>query len=82
MKTIEIGIRPGEKLHETMITSEDARHTIDIGDYYVIKPETISYKGPEGKPVQEGFCYNSGTNDRWLSVDELRKSLVAQGFSI
>ena len=76
--TVIVGIRPGEKLHETMITSEDARHTIDIGDYYIIKPETFSYKGPEGKPVSQGFSYNSGQNDQWLSVEKLR-DLLAMG---
>lgn len=82
METVEIGIRPGEKLHETMITEEDSRHTIDIGDYYVIKPETIPYRGPEGKAVPEGFCYNSGTNEAWLSVPELRTTLQEQGFDV
>ena len=82
MKTVEVGIRPGEKLHESMITPEDSRHTIDIGDYYVIKPETMLYKGPEGKSVPEGFEYNSGTNDQWLSTEELRTILKSQGFAV
>lgn len=82
MPTVEVGIRPGEKLHETMITAEDSRHTIDIGDYYVIKPETFAYRGPEGTPVPEGFSYNSGTNDAWLTVPQLRNSLRKQGFDI
>lgn len=78
MPTVEVGIRPGEKLHETMITSEDSRHTIDIGDYFVIKPETFPYRGPQGVAVPEGFSYHSGTNDKWLSVPELR-TLLARG---
>lgn len=82
MATVEVGIRPGEKLHETMITAEDSRHTIDIGDYYVIKPETFAYRGPDGTPVAEGFSYNSGDNDQWLSVPELRTTLREQGFDI
>ena len=82
MKTFEVGIRPGEKLHESMVTSEDSRHTIDIGDYYVIKPETFAYKGPAGKPVEEGFAYSSGGNDWWLTVDELRMTLKEQGFAV
>ena len=82
MPTVEVGIRPGEKLHETMITAEDSRHTIDIGDYYVIKPETFKYRGPDGKPVAEGFEYNSGTNEEWLSVPELRDTLKKQGFCV
>ncbi len=82
MPTVEVGIRPGEKLHETMITSEDSRHTIDIGKYYVIKPETFNYRGPEGKAVPEGFEYNSGTNEEWLSVQDLQLTLKEQGFGI
>jgi len=82
MPTQEVGIRPGEKLHETMITAEDSRHTIDIGDYYIIKPETFQYRGPAGNPVPEGFTYNSGTNDEWLSVPQLRSTLIEQGFDL
>lgn len=82
MPTLEVGIRPGEKLHETMITAEDSRHTIDIGDYYIIKPETFRYNGPEGKPVAEGFEYNSGTNQEWLTVPQLRNTLIEQGFEL
>lgn len=82
MPTREVGIRPGEKLHETMITAEDSRHTIDIGSYYIIKPETFRYRGPEGKSVQEGFEYNSGTNEEWLSVSQLRNTLITQGFGL
>ena len=82
MKTAEVGIRPGEKLHESMITREDSRHTIDIGDYYVIKPETISYKGTDGKAVPENFEYNSGTNEQWLSVGDLQSTLREQGFTV
>lgn len=82
MATVEIGIRPGEKLHEIMITSEDSRHTIDIGNYYVIKPETMTYKGPQGSPMAEGFVYSSGANEAWLSAEELRDSLRLQGFAV
>ena len=82
METVEVGIRPGEKLHESMITEEDARHTIDIGGYYVIKPEVFPYTGKAGTPVAEGFAYNSGTNDHWLSVDELRNMLKKQGIDL
>lgn len=82
METVEVGIRPGEKLHESMITSEDSRHTVDIGDYYVIMPEVFEYKGPSGKPVTEGFSYTSGGNDSWLSVGDLRATLKEQGFAL
>jgi UDP-N-acetylglucosamine 4,6-dehydratase len=82
MDTVEVGIRPGEKLHECMITREDARHTIDIGEYYVIKPEIYRYKGEAGTPVPEDFEYSSGTNAQWLSVPELRSTLREQGFEV
>jgi UDP-N-acetylglucosamine 4,6-dehydratase len=82
MATTVVGIRPGEKIHESMITAEDARNTLDIGEYYVIKPEVCRYKGPEGKAAPEGFEYNSGTNSAWLTVDALRGALREQGFDV
>lgn len=80
VETVEIGIRPGEKLHETMITAEDSRHTIDIGEYYVIKPETFSYVGPEGPLVPDGFEYSSSTNKDWLSTEEMAGILSRGAF--
>ncbi|MDF7825523.1 UDP-N-acetylglucosamine 4,6-dehydratase (inverting) [Pontiellaceae bacterium B12227] len=82
-ETKVIGIRPGEKLHEEMITPTDSLSTIDIGPYYAILP-TVSYKHPEadflrhhkGKKVEPGFAYNSGTNDEWDTVESLRKKIV------
>lgn len=66
------GIRPGEKLHELMISEDDARHTLDMGDYYIIQPEYNWWRGEhQGKKLPEGFSYSSDTNDRWLSVEEL-----------
>lgn len=82
MPQTNVGIRPGEKIHETMITREDSRHTIDIGEYYVIKPEICEYRGPKGIPVAENFEYNSGSNEQWLSVAELRDILLKQGFAV
>ena len=79
-KLEDVGIRPGEKLHEEMITVSDAMNTIDIGKYYVILPsgadknKYMEHFG--GKAVPEGFCYNSGENDEWVSVDEMR-SLIS-----
>lgn len=73
-----VGIRPGEKIHEEMITSSDSLNTVDMGDYYVILPsgdrQSIeSYcERRKAKPVEPGFCYNSGTNPDFLSVDQLR----------
>lgn len=73
-----IGIRPGEKLHEMMISEDDARHSIDCGTYYIIKPEFSWWRDkayPQGKALPENFSYCSDTNDRWLTVDELRKMI-------
>lgn len=81
MATTEVGIRPGEKLHECMITAEDSRHTADIGDYYVIKPEVCRYTGPDGVAVAEGFEYTSGGNTQWLTADALRATLREQSFA-
>lgn len=75
-----IGIRPGEKLHETMITTDDARNTIGMDDRYVILPEFPYRKTPPashygGQPVDKEFHYSSDANDAWLSRDELRALL-------
>jgi UDP-N-acetylglucosamine 4,6-dehydratase len=68
------GIRPGEKLHECMITEDDARQTRDHGNYYIIYPDFPWYdpKDLAGDPVPDGFRYSSEINDMWLSVDELK----------
>jgi UDP-N-acetylglucosamine 4,6-dehydratase len=72
-----IGIRPGEKLHEVMITEDDARHTLEFDDYYIIEPEFPwwSRKKAAGRPVPDGFIYHSGQNDWWLTPGELVKML-------
>ncbi|WP_347330274.1 UDP-N-acetylglucosamine 4,6-dehydratase (inverting) [Marinimicrobium locisalis] len=77
-----IGIRPGEKLHEQMIPIDDAYRTLEFKDHYVIMP-TIKFMdtdvrfdknrlGELGSPVQKGFCYDSGTNPDFMTVDEIR----------
>jgi UDP-N-acetylglucosamine 4,6-dehydratase len=70
------GIRPGEKLHELLLTSDEARHSIDAGDVYVVLPEhpwwTDAPRWGDGKPLDDGFVYASDTNDEWLGVDALR----------
>jgi len=70
-----IGIRPGEKLHEVLLTSDETRHAVDIGDRYVVLPDhpwwRTSGAWTDGKPVNDGFVYGSDTNERWLSADEL-----------
>lgn len=73
-----VGLRPGEKIHEEMITSSDSFNTVDLGPYYAILPVGAAYSADEycarngAKPVPQGFCYNSGTNEYFLSVEELR----------
>lgn len=74
-----VGIRPGEKIHEEMITASDSFNTVDIGAYYAILPTANPPTSAEycarfgGKPVEPGFSYSSGTNDRFLGVEELRE---------
>jgi UDP-N-acetylglucosamine 4,6-dehydratase len=73
--THEIGIRPGEKLHEEMIAPDDSRRTLRLGDRYVIMPYVAGwgYEPPaDGKPVDDGWAYRSDNNDLWLSVEDLR----------
>jgi len=75
-KTEIVGIRPGEKLHEVMITKDDARRTEEFGDFYIIKPDfwyfDRRYNNGEGKMVQDDFEYNSGSNSWWLTVDDMK----------
>jgi UDP-N-acetylglucosamine 4,6-dehydratase len=73
-QTYEVGIRPGEKLHEEMIASDDSYRTIRQDDRYVVKPTIKEYwfKEPVGEPVPIGFSYSSNTNDQWMTAQELR----------
>ena len=81
---ITVGIRPGEKLHEEMITDTDSLNTIDLGDYYAILP-SVSYTYQEkdylnhhnAEKVPFGFKYNSGTNTEWETIDSLVKKIEA-----
>ena len=77
-----IGIRPGEKLHEVMCPADDSHLTVEFDDHFVIRP-TITFRGgaenphtnalgEEGRPVEQGFEYNSGQNERFLTIDEIR----------
>jgi UDP-N-acetylglucosamine 4,6-dehydratase len=74
-----VGIRPGEKIHEEMITSSDSYNTYDLGKYYTILPSVPHFnlnnyvKHFNAVPVKRGFNYNSGTNTEWEDVDSLRK---------
>ena len=76
-KLTEIGIRPGEKLHEEMITSSDSYNTIEFDEYYAILPSHVQkekyLKHFKAKEVEKGFEYNSGTNTKWETVESLRK---------
>jgi UDP-N-acetylglucosamine 4,6-dehydratase len=74
-----IGIRPGEKLHEILLTEEEARHTIDAGKYYVIMPEFTffnrnyeKYYTRNSKKTAKDFCLASDTNEKWLAKEELK----------
>jgi UDP-N-acetylglucosamine 4,6-dehydratase len=73
-----VGIRPGEKLHEEMITASDSPNTVDIGRYFAILPSGGEYSIDDyaermgGQRVQPGFCYDSGSNSDFLSVPQLR----------
>jgi len=84
-----VGIRPGEKLHEIMCPLDDSHLTLDFGDHYMIQPTirffggdfdySVNNLGETGTSVAEGFEYNSGTNERFLSSGELREVNEALG---
>lgn len=73
-----MGIRPGEKIHEEMITASDSFSTFDLGPYYAIlpshgeDPRSDRQDGLSYEPVKQGFAYNSGSNPDFLSVEQLR----------
>ena len=81
---VEVGIRPGEKLHEEMITATDSLNTIDLGKYYAILP-SITFNGKRSKedyikhygakPVPEGFHFSSDSNESWETVETLRQKI-------
>ena len=75
-----IGIRPGEKLHELLLTGDESRHAIDAGDVYVVLPEHPWWndhpKWLAGQPVDGEFVYASDTNTAWLDADQLRELLA------
>jgi len=79
-----IGVRPGEKLHELMIPRDEARHTLEFDDYYLIYPDSATwgyqftgvYGGATGRPVAEDFEYSSDTNPDWVDAEGLRKIIA------
>lgn len=87
-----VGIRSGEKIHEEMITTSDSLNSYDLGKYYCVLPPTSNAKGCElinssimekyhkkeiyPKKVKEGFSYNSGNNDNFLKIEEIRRLII------
>jgi FlaA1/EpsC-like NDP-sugar epimerase len=72
----EIGIRPGEKLHEVLITEDESRHSLEFDHYFIVEPEhafwgKANHSG--GKPLPDGFRFTSDTNIKWLSKDDLAR---------
>lgn len=70
----EVGRRPGEKLHEVLLTAEESRNTMDCGLHYVVRPDSGSAPEPTvaGRALPDGFAYSSDSNDEWMSVEDLR----------
>ena len=79
-----VGIRPGEKVHEEMITASDSYNTVDLGSYFAIRSSSGEHSvdaylsSRQGVRVMPGFSYNSGRNDRFLSIAELRNLIEAE----
>jgi UDP-N-acetylglucosamine 4,6-dehydratase len=73
-KLVEIGMRPGEKLHEEMISADDSRRTIILENRYVVTPVVAEwgYEPPQGATVPEGLAYRSDTNDLWMSELDIK----------
>jgi len=74
-----IGIRPGEKLHEVLVSEDEARNTLELGDRYVIQPSHGWWRREnwdDGTPLPEGFRYASDTNDHWLTNQELQELIA------
>lgn len=77
----EVGIRPGEKIHEEMITAPDSFNTVDLGKYYAILPQKPAWDKEaflehfDAEYVEQGFTYNSGENDEWETVKSLREKI-------
>lgn len=73
----KVGIRPGEKLHEILVPEDDARHTLEYSDYFIITPELSFWSDKNiaagGKPCKEDFVYSSNNNTWWLSAEEIKK---------
>jgi len=78
-----VGIRPGEKLHEEMVTASDSANTIENKNHYIILPSLTDYSRDDLRtrymahhqavPIEDGFCYSSGSNQQWIGVEEIRE---------
>jgi FlaA1/EpsC-like NDP-sugar epimerase len=77
-----VGIRPGEKVHEEMISTSDSFNTYDIDKYYVIIPQNPNWdvndfiNSFKAVKVKKGFSYNSGDNDSWVTIDQIRNLII------
>ena len=72
------GIRPGEKIHECLLTEDESRHASEFDDLFIIKPEYHSWtkeKRKGGKPLTSEFRYTSDKNSQWLRVEELQNMI-------
>lgn len=75
-KIKSIGIRPGEKIHECLLTEDESRHTIEFRDFFIIEPEHPWWSGrlhKGGRPLEEGFRYTSDKNDKWIKKENLKE---------
>jgi UDP-N-acetylglucosamine 4,6-dehydratase len=77
----EIGIRPGEKLHEVLIHEDEARATVELDEMYVVQPSASWWFGQnwqqKGKSLSDGFRYSSDSNDDWLTLDEIQEIVAS-----
>jgi UDP-N-acetylglucosamine 4,6-dehydratase len=76
-----IGIRPGEKLHEVLVSEDEARHAVETDSMFVIRPSFPWWKSgnwPDGKPLPNGFFYTSDSNSDWLTAEEFWSLIDAQ----
>jgi UDP-N-acetylglucosamine 4,6-dehydratase len=76
-----IGIRPGEKLHEVLISGDESRYALELEDRFVIEPVHPWWNQDnwsEGKPLPDGYRYASDENDQWLTIEELRR-MIGEG---
>ncbi len=75
-----VGIRPGEKLHEVLLTEDESRRVLEFDDYFIVDPGWLGAKGSGhvGRPVPPDFRYSSEKNDRWLTVSDLRAIINVQ----